>query len=213
LAPARKGLPYPYNNQWGLIMAGIFSRLIDFMEEEEWKYEILEGESVLRFHFKGSAGRLLCYADVEEEKDWLIFYSYLPVNTPTDKMATMAEFITRANRGMRIGNFELDFEDGEIRYKTSIDIEGGELTSKMIDNLLRANLSTMNRYFPGMMELIYSDKSPKEAIQKIEGAEDTEEASHEDGDEHEDFGLGEFHPDATDEDEEEPEGEDKRRLG
>lgn len=204
-------------------MAGIFSRLIDFMEEEEWKYEILEGETVLRFHFKGSAGRLLCYADVEEEKDWLIFYSYLPVNAPPEKMQAMAEFVTRANRGMRIGNFELDFEDGEIRYKTSLDIEGGELTNKMIDNLLRANLSTMNRYFPGMMELIYSDKSPKDLVQKIEGTEDAEledaadEEDEDDGDE--DFSTGEFRVDDSDADEEEEdedeteEGGEQRRFG
>jgi hypothetical protein len=195
-------------------MAGIFSRLIDFMEEEEWKYEIVEGETVLRFNFTGSAGRLLCYADVEEDKDWLIFYSYLPVNAPPEKMQAMSEFITRANRGMRIGNFELDYEDGEIRYKTSLDIEGGELTNKMIDNLLRANLSTMNRYFPGMMELIYSDKAPKDLVQRIEGAEDLESAeAEEEEDDSEDFGAGEFRIESETDDDDEEEGGDKRQLG
>jgi len=198
-------------------MAGIFSRLIDFMEEEDWKYEILEGETVLRFNFKGRSGRLLCYADVEESKDWLIFYSYLPVNAPPEKMAAMGEFVTRANRGMRIGNFELDFEDGEIRYKTSIDIEGGELTSKMVHNLLQANLSTMDRYFSGIMELIYSEKSPKELIQKIEGAEEHlfsgAEEDEEDDEEAEEFGAGEFHPETdVDVDDDEEEGP-QRRFG
>ena len=49
-------------------MTGLFSALIDYMEEEEWKYEILEGETIIRFHFKGRAGRLLCYGEVDEEK-------------------------------------------------------------------------------------------------------------------------------------------------
>ena len=119
-------------------MIGLFSTLIDYMEDEDWKYEILEGETIIRFHFKGSAGRLLCYGEVDEEKYWLIFYSYMPVNSPPEKMASAAEFVTRANRGMRIGNFELDFDDGEIRYKTSLDVEGGELTPKMIDNRWKA---------------------------------------------------------------------------
>jgi hypothetical protein len=30
---------------------------------------------------------------------------------------------------MIIGNFEMDFEDGEIRYKTSIDVEDDSLSS------------------------------------------------------------------------------------
>ena len=115
-------------------MTGLFSALIDYMEEEDWKYEILEGETIIRFHFKGRAGRLLCYGEVDEEKCWLIFYSYLPVNAPPEKLTQVAEFVARANRGMRIGNFELDYDDGEIRYKTSIDVEGGDLSDKMIDS-------------------------------------------------------------------------------
>src|SRR5262245_4344882 len=167
-------------------MVGIFSRLIDYMQEEGWNFDILEGETVLRFHFKGSAGRLICYADVDEEKQWLTFYSYLPVNAPDDRLMDVAEFVCRANRGMRIGNFELDFDDGEVRYKTSIDIEGGELTSKMIENLLRANLSTMNRYFKGLMELIYGHGDAEELIRQIEAPEAVD-PSFDDDDEDEDL--------------------------
>ncbi len=184
-------------------MAGIFSTLIDFMEEEQWKYEILEGETVLRFNFKGRSGRLLCYADVEEEKNWLIFYSYLPVNIPPEKMHAAAEFVARANRGMRIGNFELDFEDGEVRYKTSIDIEGGELTNKMIHNLLQTNLSDDGRRYLGIMELIYSEeKTPKDLIHKIEGAEAPFLPGASEDEEEPDFGAEEFNPEADDEEEE-----------
>jgi hypothetical protein len=149
-------------------MPSIISSLIDFMEAEDFKYEILEGESMLRFNFKVTAGRLLCYAEVDEKKFWLTFYSYLPVHVPQEKHLLAAEFVTRANHGMRIGNFEMDFNDGEVRYKTSVDIEGGEITHRMIDNLLRANLSTMNRYFRGFMELIYAHRSPSELISEIE---------------------------------------------
>ena len=58
-------------------MGTIFSTLIDYMEAEEWRYEILEGQTVLRFHVKTKAGRLMCYAEVQEDKSWLLFYSYL----------------------------------------------------------------------------------------------------------------------------------------
>src|SRR5439155_20813195 len=98
-------------------MTGLFSALIDYMEEEDWKYEILEGETIIRFHFKGRSGRLWCYGEVDEEKDWLIFYSCLAVNAPAEKITEVAEFVCRANRGMRIGNFALDYDDGALRHK------------------------------------------------------------------------------------------------
>ena len=46
---------------------------------------------------------------------------------PEEMRVPMAEFLTRANYGLRIGNFEMDFEDGEVRYKSSVDFEGIEL--------------------------------------------------------------------------------------
>ena len=44
----------------------------------------------------------------------------------------IAEFLTRTNYSMIIGNFELDFADGEIRYKTSIDVQGDFLRFELI---------------------------------------------------------------------------------
>lgn len=184
-------------------MTGLFSALIDYMEEEEWKYEILEGETIIRFNFKGSSGRVLCYGEVDEAKCWLTFYSYMPVNVPTDKMTDAAEFVCRANRGMRIGNFELDFEDGEIRYKTSIDTEGGELTTKMVDNLLRANLSAINRYFGGLMELIYADTPVLDLIQRIETPPVVSDAVDDDSTDDDDDDSEEPHLQSDDDDDEE----------
>ena len=63
----------------------------------------------------------------------------------------------------------MDFSDGEVRYKTSIDVEGGELTFKMWKSLVYANVLTMDRYFPGIMSVVYGGTSPEEAITEIEG--------------------------------------------
>jgi hypothetical protein len=79
-----------------------------------------------------------------------------------------AQFLTRANYGMTMGNFELDFADGEIRYKTSIDVEGASLTFPQIKGLIYTNVTMMDEYLPGIMSVIYSDVSPEDAIAQIE---------------------------------------------
>src|SRR5262249_17088927 len=91
-----------------------------------------------------------------------------PSNVPEEKRVEVAEFITRANYGLVIGNFEMDYADGEVRYKTSVDVEGGELTAKMVENVIRANVMTMDRYFPGLMGVLYGDRDPAEAIAETE---------------------------------------------
>ena len=81
----------------------------------------------------------------------------------------MAEFMTRANYGMIVGNFELNYEDGEVRYKTSIDIGDSDLSLMLVKQIVYPNVATMDLYLPGLMAVIYSDASPADAIAKIEG--------------------------------------------
>lgn len=69
---------------------------------------------------------------------------------------------------MTIGNFELDFNDGEIRYKTSIDVEGDALTHALTKRLVYTNVMMMDEYLPGIQAVIEAGVSPEEAIQAIE---------------------------------------------
>ena len=76
--------------------------------------------------------------------------------------------LARINYGLNIGNFELDMNDGEIRYKTSIDVEGGDLTPRMVETLIAVNISTTDRYFPSFADVMYAGVAPMEAVARIE---------------------------------------------
>jgi hypothetical protein len=90
------------------------------------------------------------------------------VKVPEDKRLIMADFLTRANYGLYIGNFEMDFNDGEVRYKTSIDVEGTELNTALITRVVYDNLAVMDRYLPGIMSVVFGGASPTEAIAQVE---------------------------------------------
>ena len=149
-------------------MGQLFEAVVDYLTEDDWKFHVVKDDTALTLSFRGEAGSWQCFATIDEEKQWFTFYSILPSNVPEEKRVEIAEFVTRANYGLVIGNFEMDYGDGEVRYKTSIDVEGGELSPKMIENLMRANLMTMDRYFAGIMGVLYGDRDPAEAIAEME---------------------------------------------
>jgi hypothetical protein len=146
----------------------ILQEMLNFFTEDDWKFTKLPGKSVLQLPFQGKNGRWNCYAQAREENKQFVFYSLCPVTAPEDKRQAIAEFLTRANYGMMIGNFELDLNDGEIRYKTSIDIAGDSLSFTLIKNLVYTNVTMMDEYLPGIMSVIHGDASPKQAITNIE---------------------------------------------
>ncbi|MCU0512846.1 MAG: YbjN domain-containing protein [Anaerolineae bacterium] len=149
----------------------IFDAVVEFFEADDWKFQWLEGMTVLSMGFAGKNGKWVCYAQAREPQQQFVFYSVLPVNVPEAKRPALAEFITRANYGMIIGNFEMDFEDGEIRYKTSIDVEGTSLGPQLIRQMVYANVLITDRYLSGIMAVIYGGKDPAAAVSEIE-AED-----------------------------------------
>src|SRR5262245_1344418 len=110
----------------------ILDALNAFFQEDGWPITQMEGRPVLRTAFKGDNGTWSCFAQAREEQQQFVFYSVCQTNTPEGKRPAMAEYLTRANYGLYIGNFELDFNDGEIRYKTSIDVTDTPLTASLI---------------------------------------------------------------------------------
>ena len=150
-------------------MSSILSQLVRFFEDDGWPFEQISDLPALRTSFSGENGKWTCYAHAREEVHQFVFYSLLPVNTPSDKLAAMAEFMARANYGMIVGNFELNYEDGEVRYKTSLDIGDGDLSLLLVKQLVYPNVATMDLYLPGLMAVIYSSTSAADAIAKVEG--------------------------------------------
>jgi hypothetical protein len=116
----------------------------------------------------GQNGKFAGFTIAYDDRSQLCFYTVLPIQAPESRRFGVVEFIARANYNMIIGNFEIDMSDGEIRYKTSIDIEGGTLTQMMCKNLVYANVTTMDRYFPGLAAVISGAQTPAEAVTKIE---------------------------------------------
>ncbi len=149
-------------------MNDLFAIIQKFFTDDEWYYLQLGNQPILQMTFQGKNGKWSCYAQIHEEQPIFFFFSVLPVNVPEDKRFEMAEFLTRANYGLKVGNFEMDFTDGEVRYKTSINVENDTLSGTIIRNLVYANLWTMDRYLSGILSVIYGSVTPVEAIKKSE---------------------------------------------
>ncbi len=153
-------------------MGQITESMVKFFHEEEWTFNYIEEASTVSMGFSGDNGEWTCYAKADEEIKHFRFYSVCPVKPKENKRQAVSEFLTRANCNIRIGNFELDFADGELRYKTSIDVEGECLSSALIKNLVHINIGTMDTYLPGIMAVIYGNVSPEQAIKTIENQPD-----------------------------------------
>ncbi|HRL11523.1 MAG TPA: YbjN domain-containing protein [Aggregatilineales bacterium] len=146
----------------------IFDTVSAFYEGEGWNPQWLEGTSVLTMGYSGKAARWVCYADARDDAQQFVLYSISPINAPEHRRHAVAEFITRANFGLTIGSFEMDYADGEIRFKTAIDVEGAQLVPALIRQMTQASVFAMETYLPGILSVIYGGVEPADAIMQLE---------------------------------------------
>jgi len=149
-----------------------FETLGQYLEEDGWYPQQLEDKTIYRVGFSGKNGQLNCFAQIRVDLEQFLFYAIAPVKVPEEQRMAVAEFITRANYGLRIGNLEMDFNDGEIRYKSSLDFECETLTPQLIKLAIYPAVQTLDRYMPGLMAVIYGGKSAAEAVAEVEGSEE-----------------------------------------
>ncbi|MEC9439910.1 MAG: YbjN domain-containing protein [Myxococcota bacterium] len=157
----------------------VAKRFLDHLDGNGWPVELLDVDDIaqhspedhvrIKTGCRASNGQWYCLADIQPSSDIVAFYSYFPVEIPEDRYAAIVSFITQANYGMFVGNFAIDLDDGELRFKTSIDVEGVEpkQASKLFERLVAANIATMDRYFPGITAVLQGT-SPEEAIALVE---------------------------------------------
>jgi hypothetical protein len=128
--------------------------------ENGWPYSEVRGAPVLLADLSGPAGRWSFYAQAVEEKDLVLLYSICPQRVPEARRLEVSHFLTRANYGLADGNFELDFEDGEVRYKTVLHVHGDELDGLVLRRLLRSNGIAVETYLPALGLIIAGTSVP-----------------------------------------------------
>lgn len=141
------------------------------LKQQEWQFYPLE-DSSLRIDIDGQSARWITLVKCIDEYQQLLIYSICPNKTPEEKFLQIQEFLTRANFGLKFGNFEFDYDDGEIRFKTSVQFEGDFDFMPMIESCLSLNIATFDRYLSGILQVLFTDISPKEVISIIESPSD-----------------------------------------
>jgi hypothetical protein len=142
---------------------------IEFFQQEGWSYVTVEDQPELKFVYQGQTGNWMCVVRLQEADHQWLFFSVSPLDAREETRAATMEYLTRANYGMTIGNFEMDLDDGEVRFKTSLDVRGDRLSPALVKQQVYANVNAMDFYLTGLLEVIEGRATPLEAIAAIEG--------------------------------------------
>ncbi len=90
--------------------------------------------------------------------------SVFPLHAEEKALPAIAEFLTRANYEINLGCFDMDFEDGEIRYKMAQFCGATVPTYEQIQKIFYVAITTINHYGNGIAKTLLSLGTPKENL-------------------------------------------------
>lgn len=148
-----------------------------FLTDDGWLYSFDEECGIFEFglRVRSKIQKIKYFIDIKEDE--MIVYGICPIGADwADErmMAQMAEFICRANYGLKNGCFEFDFGDGEIRYKSFIDCDEVLPSTEVVKNSVHCTAAMYKHYAAGITSIIFAGSSAKEAIAMCEKSSDEE---------------------------------------
>jgi hypothetical protein len=146
-----------------------FEEMVSYFTEY-WKYSQVEDKPILEMQHSNKCGKWRCYAIAEEKASVkrIVFFSIVPVVVPQERIEIVGEYLHRINYILDDSNFELNFETGEVRCKTSVEVTQSELNYELMYCLTSNNTRAVGDYLSQLEAVIEGKFDPEDLEDKLE---------------------------------------------
>ena len=145
--------------------------LIAYIESQGWNFTVRADNDeryVARMGF--NVGNRLRSIDILAIADSTCIQSIgvSPINAKPEDYGMVVEYITRANFGLKVGNFEFDYSDGEVRYQSYLSSWDGQPNRENIEVGVDMPYHMFKKYGDGLVKALMGFGTPEADIAAAE---------------------------------------------
>ena len=150
----------------------LFERVAGYLDANDWRYTADQEKGYFSMGCRIKETSVRVFIDVHESDAWnrVVAFSIYPVFVPENRRNTVVDALNRINYQLACGNFEMDPEDGELRFRTTVE-SGKGLDDEMFDRVLNGNLSAADRHFAPLMAIAFGGAGPEHVVEMADRPE------------------------------------------
>lgn len=146
-------------------------------DSEGWKYDFDADELAFTISFRLEKTKLsnirICIRCKPYRQDpalcqWISTFAYIPLVADEECRLTVCEYLMRVNYRLSMGNFEMDFSDGEISFRQTFNVLDGMIGDDALDDLTTLPVSMFEKYGNGLISVMMGAATPEEALKKAQ---------------------------------------------
>ncbi len=147
----------------------IAKTLDNYLSTHDWKYGFRKDAGVFEFTVSGiKKTKTVNYHIFVHDHGFTVSARY-PLGPDTEDneiVNNMVRFLTRVNYTLRNGCFEMDLDDGEIRYKIYCNCWNVKPSDEMIHESIHCPAAMFEKYGDGIMGILFGGMTDRQADEK-----------------------------------------------
>ena len=143
---------------------------LEYFESQKWHYEVKQNDdtrfiATLGINIKGKLSSCRLIAIIGERDIQCV--TFCPLKAAEEVRPQVMEYLTRANYGLRIGKFEMNCDDGEVRYQAILPCLEGQPSIKDVELVIDMGFLMFQRFGDGLVKNLMGFGDPAEDIKAI----------------------------------------------
>jgi hypothetical protein len=149
-------------------MNAAYEKLIQHLDNHNIGYWSRSEDSSICADFRGEVGTYRVFARIDADDSLFQVFGYSPVRVPKGSRPAVAETVVRVNHCLKVGKFEMDYDEGELRFHAAQILPDDNLEDETIQRLMGTTMAMLNTYLPAFLSVVYGNELPKDAVRHAE---------------------------------------------
>jgi hypothetical protein len=122
-------------------------RWSQLLQDTAWAFELNPGLGRITLRVRAEDDIYPVDLRIQEDSKLVIAIMAYKQKVDPDNRDRMLVFMNKANFEFTLGGFEMDPDDGTIRYRNSLDVESLDLSGEFVDRFVRTFAVLGSRYW------------------------------------------------------------------
>jgi len=134
-------------------MSSLHNAVFAAFNNRAWEYRAVAGQEVIEAWFEAHHGKVFLHVQTHAPASIVTVVSNASFAVTRSHIRAAAELLMRTNKELNLGNFELDWDTGQVMYRVSNIFSAEQPDEKIIASLVHAAIAEMDRITPFLGEV------------------------------------------------------------
>lgn len=139
-------------------MSALLATTLTTFKEMGWLYRKVPEHSVIEADFEAHHTKIPLHVQVFGETHIITVVSNSTLRVPPTHRLPVCELLMRTNKDLNLGNFELEWDSGQVMFRVTNVFPPNRHDSRIIASLVHSAVAEMDRLTPFLGEIIRTPK-------------------------------------------------------